>query len=380
MARLRPPPTTRPLGPATLSNAPFASSPYSPNVAGQGGGLGSALGGRVARDVLGGAGSIYKQDAPQFNEGVSWQQALAAAQAQSAPEMAMLGGTIGNIQSLISQASAEYANQRDLMGQEHQLGLDKLAQMGGIAGIDQASIERQQRYLDAVLGIEGQRFDTANTTMNTLRALTEDMYLNQLKRHGLSEKSAKAGSAEAKRQAVSNAISRGAMFTPGHEEDIDFIAGQLAMEIEGIQLDRNDTETTINEKRAQFNKQAKDLLYDFDLTKLSIGEQKAKLQDREGQLRHEAEIRKIEERELALRLAQGLGNLGLAQIMSVGQLMDALAQAQSAQAKLAMDAAMQASQWAGSYLNIGQQTYRSGGGVYQQGGSASHRGTTGYGG
>lgn len=292
-----------------------------PNSSGGSGGLTRFLGG--LGDRFAGLGQLAQAQAPmdvvnQLGQSQSYFQNLYA------PDIANLNQQNSLLNSQLTAQNAYYQSQSGILPQLYNVAVQQLQAQGGIAAIDEAAIARQMELLATQQGLLGQHYNSQQGTLGTMQSLADQAYQAQLSALNVNKTQQNLAATQATDLETSNAIARGAAATPGHQRDVGYIASQLANELQLLQIREQEAGIGYEGQKAQFKQQADDLLFDFNMSNLGINEQRAKLEDRRGALAKEAEIRGLRERELALQLQQGLAQLNLSNVMSVGQIMDGI--------------------------------------------------------
>jgi hypothetical protein len=260
-----------------------------------------------------------------------------------APDQAALQNQFQSLMGRKDALSANYNSTTALTNERFNLLQQQLGAQQQGNGIDLNAAARQMTLADQLLSLLGGKKDQALGYTGQLSGLANQMFGVQNQQLDLKEKSSKRGSERAQAKALSEAIARGAVVTPGHTDDMSFLREEAADQLAQIGTERTAASLAHEQDKAGFTNQTKNILLDFDTAQLNNREQKAQAQDRYKQLEIQANQFGIEKNKLANELASTLQRLQLDRVMTVGQVMDMLSGNIGEQRALAMQIMQQAS-------------------------------------
>lgn len=188
-------------------------------------------------------------------------------------------------------------------------------------GIDISAIPRQMQYLDAGFDITGRSKDSTLGLVDQLMGLTEGDYQNALSRAQLSYRGAS-------RDWANQVAAQGSSTAPETRLKQNDIDAQKW-------LDQNTASSNKISQQAQLTNQRQQALLDYETAGLSVKEQKAKLGDREKQLRLQADNYKLDQDALLASLNGQLAGMNLQGILSAGQVLDQINSNNTQQAQFA---------------------------------------------
>jgi hypothetical protein len=209
-------------------------------------------------------------------------------------------------------------------------------------GIDRGALMRQQGYYDDLYGIDREKYGQNVGYQNRLGQFNFRSF--GVTKADLARQAAQT-QADADRQQRglrSDLTAAGAYTSQGGREGRRDIDTARASQLRGIDLQGQAAQIGYERDQAGIQNTIANLTSDFKASGLTTAEQKARLQDRMAALDLKGRELGINGRELASRLEQGLASLNLDQIVSMGQLMDAVTSNNAAQAQWANDVMMKA--------------------------------------
>lgn len=265
-----------------------------------------------------------------------WNQAQQYYTSYFAPDAANLQNQFQNLVGRRDALNADYNSNVNLTKARYDLLQQQLAQQQAVSGVDMDAAIRQMSLADQLLGLLGGKKDQALNYTNALSGLSNQMFDVTKQQLDLKEKGTKRGSERAQAKALSDAIARGAVVTPGFNADQQFLRDELTDALTGITGERTAANISFEQDKAGFTNQTKNILLDFDTASLNNREQKAQAQDRMKQLEIQAKNFNIEKNKLANDLQSALQRLNMDRSMSVSQVLEWMGSNNAAQRSLAM--------------------------------------------
>lgn len=250
-------------------------------------------------------------------------QAYNAYNTYYAPEMvglqnqsAAAQGRLGAINNASGAASGAAKAESDIRRKQ-------LDNMLASVGIDINSIPRQTGYLDNMLGITGRAKDANVMLVDQLLGTTDRSFNNTIGDIANTELT------QTRRQA-DDVAARGASSAIGSRWGYEDITKEAQSSRTKAQIARDESVFQLNNRRSN-------LLLDWEAAQLSTQEQKAKLKDRLGQLKIQADNYKLDQDALAESLKGTLARLNLDGIMSAGSVLDQVSSNNAKQRQMALE-------------------------------------------
>lgn len=201
------------------------------------------------------------------------------------------------------------------------LGLEQQA-----LGVDRGAVARQQDYYAQLFGIDTDRYKTAVGYQNALRGFRGRDQGSTLHSLFVQASQVRDKAMREERDMRRTQTAAGAFTSQGSRDAARDIKADKDYGLTNIDIAKRQADTAYKRDMAGFDNTIKNLTLDFKETGLSNAEQQARLSDRLATLDIEAGKLGITRDELASKLALGLERLKLNNQVSIGQLMDALAQ------------------------------------------------------
>lgn len=196
--------------------------------------------------------------------------------------------------------------------------------------IDINGIPRQISYVDNMYGIQGRSKDSNVALIDQLMGLTEGDYQNAMSRAQLAYRGQT-------RDWENQVAAQGSSSSPeAYLKQNDINAQKW--------LDENTASSNKISSQAQLTNQRQQALLDYETAGLSANEQKAKLKDREGQLKLQADNYKLDQDALLASLNGQLAGMNLQGILSAGQVLDQINSNNTQKAQFAQGILQQAIQ------------------------------------
>lgn len=174
--------------------------------------------------------AIYPERTYANQQSYGLSQALNAGQIQAAPQFAQNQSFRDQIANQLSLTNASQQQESGYLNQDYQTGLAQNDLQQSSLGIQRGALSRQ----------------------SPLSGTLHDLALQGI---GLGERGANQQADIARRGALSSAVTRGAVSSPGLRQDYSDIANQLANQVQGYGIQRGQENVTFAEKQAQLKDQ-----------------------------------------------------------------------------------------------------------------------------
>lgn len=201
------------------------------------------------------------------------------------------------------------------------LGLEQQA-----LGVDRNAIGRQQNYYAQLFGVDTDRYNTAMGYQNALKGYRRTDQGSILHSLAVQASQVRDKAMRDERDMRRTQTAAGAFTSQGSKDAYRDIKADKDYGLTNVDIAKRQADTAYKRDMAGFDNTIKNLTMDFRETGLSAQEQQARLSDRLATLDVEAGKLGISRDELASKLSLGLERLKLNHQVSIGQLMDALAQ------------------------------------------------------
>jgi hypothetical protein len=259
-----------------------------------------------------------------------------------APALAQLQNQAASLGNQQMQNDARYGLSQQALQSAYGFDRERLGLAQQELGIDRNALMRQQGYYDDLYGIDREKFNQNVGYQNRLGQFNFQSF--GVTKADLARQAAQT-QADADRQQRglrSDLTAAGAYTSQGGREGRRDIDTARASQLRGIDLQGQAAQIGFERDQAGIQNTIANLTSDFKASGLTTAEQKARLQDRLSALDLKGRELGVSGRELSSRLEQGLASLNLDQIVSMGQLMDAVTSNNAAQAQWANDVMMKA--------------------------------------